>query len=557
MPAAPFYRSASFPCRTRPVAQLHPDLPRAVFSPGHAAEVEVVRLLADGLPDAYCVFHGVDWSQGTGTGERHGEVDAVVVNQAGDALLVEVKSGAVDVHADGIFKRYGRENNDVTRQLESQYGGLLGRLQRGGLLVRLHSLLVLTDQCVAAGCAAWPRERIVDAAELDGLPRRVRDLLGPGLPSAALRARVLAFMANRFHVEPDVSALAGRVLEASTRLAAGLATWVPRIDVPSGVVRVVGTAGSGKTQLALRLLQQADARGQRAAYVCFNRALADHMARLAPVRATVQTFHEMALELCRRAALPVDFAVPGAFDALAAGAMALLQAAQPDLDLLVLDEGQDLQPAWVEAMTHRLHAGGRLVLMDDPDQLLYADREPFDLPDAVTVRSRENFRSPRALVELVNRLALTAELVEPMAPLAGEAPKPLVCADPERFPSATEEAVRRCMARGFALQDVAVVSFRGRDRSALLRAESVGPWRLRRFTGAYDAAGTALWSRGDLIADSVRRFKGQAAPAVVFTECDFDTVDDLTRRLLFVGLTRARMHLEWVLSSRAQSLLGL
>ena len=55
------------------------------------------------------------------------------------------------------------------------------------------------------------------------------------------------------------------------------------MQVPSGMLRVVGTAGSGKTQLALRLLKDADAAGLKAAYLCFNRALADHMARLARV----------------------------------------------------------------------------------------------------------------------------------------------------------------------------------------------------------------------------------------------------------------------------------
>jgi ATP-dependent exoDNAse (exonuclease V) beta subunit len=34
----------------------------------------------------------------------------------------------------------------------------------------------------------------------------------------------------------------------------------------------------------------------------------------------------------------------------------------------------------------------------------------------------------------------------------------------------------------------------------------------------------------------------------VLTECDIAQLDPLNRRLLFVGLTRARVHLEWVIS---------
>lgn len=55
--------------------------------------------------------------------------------------------------------------------------------------------------------------------------------------------------------------------------------------------------------------------------------------------------------------------------------------------------------------------------------------------------------------------------------------------------------------------------------------------------------------------ESVRRFKGQAAAAVVLTECDFAELDALNRRLLLVGLTRARVHLEWVVSTRVVSFL--
>jgi hypothetical protein len=53
----------------------------------------------------------------------------------------------------------------------------------------------------------------------------------------------------------------------------------------------------------------------------------------------------------------------------------------------------------------------------------------------------------------------------------------------------------------------------------------------------------------------VRRFKGQAAPAVVLSECDLDELSLPNRRLLFVGLTRARVHLEWVVSRRTENLI--
>ena len=47
------------------------------------------------------------------------------------------------------------------------------------------------------------------------------------------------------------------------------------------------------------------------------------------------------------------------------------------------------------------------------------------------------------------------------------------------------------------------------------------------------------------------RFKGQSAPALIFTEIDFEELDEQTLRKLFVGMTRARLKLVLVMSERA------
>ena len=137
-----------------------------------------------------------------------------------------------------------------------------------------------------------------------------------------------------------------------------------------------------------------------------------------------------------------------------------------------------------------------------------------------------------------------------MSPLRGEIPEPYIYERPEAVASATVKAVRRCLEQGFELGDIAIVSLKGRERSALQGLDRLGDWSVRRFTGQFDAGGGAVWTDGQLLIDSVRRFKGQAAAAVVLTECDLPDLDTISRRLLFVGLTRARMHLDWVVSDR-------
>ena len=64
-----------------------------------------------------------------------------------------------------------------------------------------------------------------------------------------------------------------------------------------------------------------------------------------------------------------------------------------------------------------------------------------------------------------------------------------------------------------------------------------------------------MFSEGDVLFDSVFRFKGRSAPCVVMTEIDFQALGELEKRRLFVGATRATMKLWLVVSDAAARVL--
>jgi hypothetical protein len=53
----------------------------------------------------------------------------------------------------------------------------------------------------------------------------------------------------------------------------------------------------------------------------------------------------------------------------------------------------------------------------------------------------------------------------------------------------------------------------------------------------------------------VYRFNGRSAPCVILTEIDFEALDEIALRKLFVGATRATMKLMPVPSERAAKVL--
>lgn len=529
------------------MAKVYPPVSeRRIASAGEHVEVDVLQRLADGLSDDYELFHGVDWARAETYQDSHGELDIVVINRSGDIAVLEVKAGAIEANVDGLFKRYGPERKDVGRQAGWQFASILQRIKSEGLDVRLLHCLVLPHYRVGdAGTIGFPRERIADAGDCEDLAGFIQRRLGAGRSDANLE-RVRAFLLDRVSAQPDIAALAGALQRRIDIISGGLARWVPRMRVASGVIHVCATAGSGKTQLALSLLRQACVAQQRASYVCFNRPLADQMSALAPKGVEVGSFHQLCWEAAGRP--------PGEpeFDELAKRYLGDHERSGGELDLLVIDELQDMQPEWVQALISRVHEAGHIYLLDDPEQCVYHDRASLEIDGAVVVSARENYRSPRRIAETINLLRLTDEPIAPCAPIDGA--EPTLTVYDERGGSverATADAVERCIELGYALQDIVVLCWRGRQHSRLLARDTLGRWTLAKFTGVYDVHGRPVCSEGELAIDTVRRFKGQSAAAIVLTEVDFDAGDAIWQRLLFVGLTRARMHVEVVMSKAA------
>jgi superfamily I DNA and RNA helicase len=304
------------------------------------------------------------------------------------------------------------------------------------------------------------------------------------------------------------------------------------------------------------VLQDAAALGRRALYVCFNRPLADHLSRLAPAGTEVASFHQLCDRRLRAAGGTIDYQAPGAF-ALMEDRFAALPVGEAErFDVLLIDEGQDFAPAWKDALLRLLAPGGRVWWLEDPMQRLY-DRPPVELPGFVTLRAESNYRSPRDVLGYVNRLLSPPLPIEAAGPIAGGDVDFLTYSDTESLLSATKRAVTRALQSGFRLADIVLLTFGGRGRSALLRFDQLGAHRLRNWQGRYDLFGQPEFSDGDLLIETVYRFKGQSAPCVILAEVDFDAFDDLAQRKLFVGFTRASMKLIVVLSERAaQTLLG-
>lgn len=516
-------------------------------------EIETLALLAEGLSDAYTVYHGIHWTRVNQGHAFVGEIDFAIVNPAGNLLLIEQKSGYLSETPEGLAKLYNKQEKLVSAQMTRSVEALRKRLNAHcqGDKPQLDSLLLCPDYTVKQpGTAGIDPARIVDASRREHLVHTIRSLLPEYDPARPLAEEVHRFLRNELRLVADVATMAGHAHTLYTRLSGGLAEWARCIECEPFRLRVIGTAGSGKTQLALNVLQDAVAAGRRPLYVCYNRPLADHIALIAPAGSTVATYHQLCDRILRSTGQVPDFSKPGAFQALEDFMADYQPSVDWRFDELIIDEGQDFQPAWRDNLLRLLNSNGRAWWLEDPMQNLYG-RPLVELPSWVTLRAQTNYRTPRDILSYLQRLVGPEQTIESGSPLDGSDVEILSYDGHADLMDKTKTAITRGLGAGFKKDMIAVVTYRGREHSSFNPLDKLGPHALKAFTGQYDLLGSPVYSEGDLFIDSVHRFKGQSAPCIVFTEIDFEELDEVALRKLFVGMTRATMKLVMVVSERA------
>ena len=539
------------------VAHIHPDGWRELAHSGVQValrrEIETLELLAAELSDRYTVYHGVHWSRVQQGEHLFGEIDFIIVNPAGQLLIIEQKSGLLEESDTGLVKRYGQTEKRVAVQLARNHDALLARLNRhlGQEKVAIDALLYCPDYTLKSpGGAGSDPARIVDADQRAHLAAVIRTALPEAVEPAPLAGKVHRFLRSELGLMPNVSAMVGESRVLYTRLSGGLAQWGRQIEVTPFRLRVVGTAGSGKTQLALAVLGDAIAAGRRPLYVCYNRPLADHIAHIAPPGVSVATYHQLADRLLRARGQTPDFTAAAPFQTLEAFMAEHRPNESERYDELIIDEGQDFLAEWVAPLLRLLRDDGRAWWLEDPMQNLYG-RPPVDLPGWVRLTANTNYRSPKDILAYLNRLLDPASMVEAGSPFTGSEVEILTYATPGELMERTKTAITKALGAGFKKNTIALVTYRGREHSLFTPLDALGPHALRAFTGRYDLFGNPIYGEGELFIDSVYRFKGQSAPCVVFTEIDFKSLDERALKKFFVGMTRATLKLILVMSDRA------
>lgn len=516
-------------------------------------EMETLSLLEKELDDTYSVYHGVHWTNI----EKHnyaiyGEIDFVVVGPSGKVLLIEQKNGTLIETDDGLQKKYSDNVKKIPFQIARNADGLQNRLKKTikDHSIYVDSLLYCPDHKIKKiGTSGIDPDRIIDWNRKDQLVHIVRKILPPSEVNSLLRDELHQFLSDVLELVPEVNAIVGQTGRLYTKVSGGLSEWAQRIEFSPFRLRVIGTAGSGKTQLALSAFRESIKLGRKPLYICYNRSLADHISGIVPRGGEVSGYHQFGDRIAKLQGTPIDFKKPQPFLQMEKVLDNYVPTQDQMFDDLIVDEGQDFKNTWSENLMRLLRSNSKVWWLEDPLQNIYS-RDQISFENWVTIRSDANYRSPKSILYAINQILHLNPSITAASPIEGGEVELLEYTNESDLVTKTIQAIDRAVEIGFNKKLISLLTFRGRDKSLFTPFTQIGAHTLRApIKDAFDDAGNQQFTDGEITTDSVHRFKGQSCPCVILTEIDFEELSENVKSRIFVGATRATIKLILVISS--------
>jgi hypothetical protein len=492
------------------------------------------------LSDDWIIIHHVNWQSARYGRQGDGEADFLLLHHQKGIIVLEVKGGGIDVKEGRWVStdRYGRKHDikNPYEQATTSKHALVTWLKQEGWSEKVrvgHAVvfphldmlpalgLVMNPSITMAGCdlscieasvnrcaTHWDLTSKIAKRELDEL---VSDLA----PTVSVKRKHLLHQSRE--VESNIILLTAEQISLFSGLRASR----------GGLI--LGSAGTGKTILAAARAQQLAKDGFRTLLVCFNELLAaDIAARLQGIeKITVSTFHSLCMKEIRLAKLSVPKELSNTWWN-EEGPNLLLEAASKNktqYDAVVVDEGQDFSPLWLESLHYLTTLGDEtpFFIFADPRQELWnrdwaQSQAQFDFSWELS----KNLRNSDPIAEKVANLYMT-----PIQTRHLDGPKPVWrdLTDERAASSDVIAVVEKLLNEGFSHSSITVLC---QDGSLVedLRERLIGPFSFGK------------WGGNGIAVETIGRFKGMESEAVVLVINQ--GISEADRMAAYVGISRAR-----------------
>jgi DNA helicase IV len=522
-------------------------------------EKEVFDGLKDQLSDEWTVIYSLRWvtQEEVFINKSNGECDFLVLNPDYGVLVVEVKGGIVSFHNQkwtsinhlGVRK----DISDPEKQTNDSKHELVSILKKNNVRAYITTAVWFPDTDIQKSSLplSLPREVILDMNSFDNIEKRLIEVFKfrmskeSFLPKKMLLNdfnRLLQVLNPKVSFKIPLKRIGQKLNTLYIKLNEEQSRVFEQLE-DNNFISVKGHAGTGKTVLAVKKALKDSTAGKKVLYLCYNNKLCSKVKEDSQGAFNVNTIHDYALEFLNRfhPELVLNFENEPDYDKLMCDFTKKIKGNQEKnldtYDTVLVDEGQDFTKEWFESVKSLVKPDGQLCAFYDELQMLYEDYGRNDisfLDFGVKYNLKRNMRNTDEICKSSINIMNIAEDKVILNGIKGLRPQLLVV---DNFVHVFENLKRTIDAllleEQIKAENITVLTIQAKNKLKYKK-------ELRNYC--------------NVEVESVRKFKGLENDIIIIPDLNHDFLQDKTiRKLLYVAMSRARVHVILLINAEALS----
>lgn len=516
-------------------------IPHTAYETGSEGEDRIFESLQTSLPDNYTVFHSVRWI-GSDRKRSQGEADFIVFHPQKGVLIIEVKAGIISVDNNRTWYQTNR-NTGIKKEIfdpekqadESKFKfiALLGNINclvchavwfpsvsfpKNNLPPNYHPDMILDGESVLNPEKAIENVFNYWSKELN----RTTQL------NKAQEESVIQKIAPTLNLLPSLKLDFDNREQRFVKLTNEQIRILDFLKLQQKAA-ISGSAGTGKTFIALEKARQLHQEGAKVVFLCFNRLLADFLKdNFSHYGFYISTFDSLARKYVGEQR---DFKISQA------KFLDYLVDKENDFEFtdVIIDEGQDFENDWLEYLDYRISNENCFYVFYDQQQCLYSDDLSNWLKNApCRLTLTVNCRNTEAIAKTAYGSLGKTPNQPNLSGIDGEQPEIISVLEPKSLAKHIDTLVNKYIIETKTdPSNIAIITMASYMDSLL---EQMSAFSKLNYADSKQ--------KGKVCKTTARKFKGLEADLVIITDIDWNSLTEVTyRKLFYTSCSRAKHNL--------------
>lgn len=517
-------------------------IPHIAYNTGSEGEDTIFKNLQTQLSDEYVVLHSLRWI-GSDRKRSQGEADFAIFHPNKGVIALEVKAGLIDLDENRTWWQTNRNTGipkaivDPEKQADESKFKFISVLEGLGCMV-CHSVWFPSVSFNPKNLPPnYHPDMLLDEGDLNTISDSIdkvfaywsKQLSRTTALSDYQSKEVVRRLAPEMHLVPSLKVDYDSRENQFIQLTNDQAKILDFLQLQNKAA-IAGSAGTGKTVIALEKARQMALDGRKVLFLCYNRLLSDYLKEnYSHEGVSFATFDSLCWQYVGE---------QPSFEKARLKFQAYLIEKDNKFEFtdIIIDEGQDFDSEWIEYLEYRMEEEACFYVFYDQNQCLYTNdlsKWLREAPCRLTLST--NCRNTEAIAKTAyGSLGFSSGKQPNLSGIAGDQPTLLSIEDPKELANWIDKEVKSFVTETkIDFSSVALLTMNSMDGSKLSSALSFSKL-------PYDGAKT----KGKICATTSRRFKGMEADLIIITDVDWNRMDDKTyRNLLYTSCSRAKHRL--------------